>query len=100
MEYNLGDKIIINSLKWYNKNKRPTGDVEVPCKFLKSMSIYCGKTATITDKRSYGLAYDRITFYYSIDLDNGSCAWSKEMFVSLKQQRKQKLKKINDQRIS
>lgn len=95
MEYNIGDKIIINSLKWYKKNKNYHDEVDVPFKFLQSMSIYCGKTATIIEKNK-SIMDDSCLTYYSIDIDKGTRAWSKEMFQSIKDVRKLKLNKINE----
>lgn len=48
MEYHVGDKVLIKSLDWYNKNKDKDGDV--PCEdydFVSYMSVFCGKILTI-----------------------------------------------------
>ena len=51
MKHNVGDKVLIKSLDWYNKNKDANGDVL--CfygvhKFTKEMSKFCNKTVTIS----------------------------------------------------
>jgi hypothetical protein len=49
MEYNVGDKVRIKSLYWYNENKDEDGDVPCDCNilFLNRMKKYCGKVMTI-----------------------------------------------------
>ena len=51
MKYNVGDKVQIKSIDWYNENKDANGDVL--CfygvhKFTKEMSKFCDKTVTIS----------------------------------------------------
>ena len=57
MKYNVGDKVRIRSLDWYNENKNKFGKVwtsgkgdEIP--FDKYMSNWCGKVMTISDVRA------------------------------------------------
>lgn len=48
MKYKVGDRVLIKSIDWYNKNKDVKGNV--PCgniKFIKSMTHLCGKVLTI-----------------------------------------------------
>lgn len=48
MKYKVGDKVRVNSIDWYNKNKDKTGDV--PCgeyDFVSHMTVFCGKILTI-----------------------------------------------------
>lgn len=74
MKYKVGDKVRIKSLDWYNEHQEG-GNVK--CKtntFIKSMSKYCGKEATIIYVN--GLAY-------AIDLDGSVCFWTDDMFEGL-----------------
>lgn len=48
MKYNVGDRVRIKSINWYNKNKDTGGNV--PCgeyDFVSNMSVFCGKILTI-----------------------------------------------------
>ena len=55
MKYNVGDKVRIKSLKWYNRNKNYCGDVSLikfthsQFNFLGVMSHYCGVVLTISE---------------------------------------------------
>lgn len=73
----LGQKVTIKSLEWYDSNKNAyTGIVPLSTEsFVSDMSEYCGKTATIVDvfKDLYGIMY-------RIDLDNRDWNWTDEMF--------------------
>lgn len=69
MKYKVGDKVRIKSIDWYNDNKDKYGVVP-NCRFVKSMSIYCGKEATILGFRFDG---------YMLDIDESWC-WRNEMF--------------------
>ena len=81
----VGQKVTIKSLDWYNSNKNEqTGIVTLTTEsFVKDMSEYCGKTATIVDvfKDPEGKS-DAIT-YYRINLDNRGWNWTDEMFESV-----------------
>lgn len=57
-KFNVGDKVLVKSLDWYNDNKDALGTVNVPCGFVEQMSKYCGKVLTIRYKgwRSYDVA--------------------------------------------
>lgn len=71
IKYKVGDKVIVNSLDWYNLNKDEYGDVSVPCCFVKNMSRFCGMVVTI----------DRVnSSYYFIKEDGYMYCWSDEMF--------------------
>jgi len=73
-KYNIGDRVLVKSLEWYNENKDAFGTVNVPTSFVGGMSRYCGKCVTISGKgwRSY-----------DIKEDNGAYVWSDEMFEGL-----------------
>ena len=79
MKYKVGDKVKINSLVWYNKNRNEYSSVvQNGISFTYSMSEYCGKTATITEVQMNGE-----NPLYLINLDNGVWNWSDEMFESV-----------------
>lgn len=77
----LGQKVVIKSLDWYNSNKNEhTGIVELMTDFfVEDMSVYCGKTATIIDvfKDVNGESDATVC---RIDLDNRDWNWTYEMF--------------------
>ena len=76
----LGQKVVIKSLDWYNSNKNEhTGIVKLTTEsFVSDMSEYCGKTATIVDvfKDLDGEG----DIMYRIDLDHRDWNWTDEMF--------------------
>ena len=77
----LGQKVIIKSLDWYNSNKDvDSGIVKLSTEsFVEDMSEYCGKTATIVDVfKDLDGVDDNIM--YRIDLDNRGWNWTDEMF--------------------
>lgn len=47
MKYNVGDRVLIKSIDWYNENKDEFGEVRF---FVKSMIQYCGSILTIETK--------------------------------------------------
>lgn len=77
----LGQKVVIKSLDWYNSNKNEhTGIVELMTDFfVEDMSEYCGKTATIVDV-SKDVNGESDAIMYRIDLDNRDWNWTYEMF--------------------
>ena len=77
----LGQKVTIKSLDWYNSNKnKQTGIVTLTTEsFVKDMSKYCGKTATILDAFK-DLDGESNAIMYRIDLDERGWNWTDEMF--------------------
>ena len=77
----LGQKVIIKSLDWYNSNKNGyTGIVTLTTEsFISDMAAYCGKTATIVDVYK-DLDGGSDAFMYRIDLDHRDWNWTDEMF--------------------
>ena len=76
----LGQKVTIKSLEWYNSNKNEhTGIVKLTTEsFVSDMSEYCGKTATIVDVfKDFDGEGD---IMYRIDLDHRDWNWTEEMF--------------------
>ena len=84
MKYNIGDKVKVKSLDWYNKNKDEYGDIkcqdcqatDIKCHytiyFITLMSEYCGKIVTI-----YKILED---YSYSIIEDGQRFDWTDDMF--------------------
>ena len=48
MKYEVGDKVLIKDINWYNKNKNEDGDISCgEFVFVSSMSKFCGRILTI-----------------------------------------------------
>ena len=77
----LGQKVTIKSLDWYNANKsKYSGFIKLTTEvFVEDMSKYCGKTATIVDVLFKDLDGEG-DIMYRIDLDNRGWNWTEEMF--------------------
>lgn len=61
------EKVQIKSIDWYNANKDESGDIITEDNaFISHMSKYCGQTATITRRWSFG---------YELDIDGGDWYW-------------------------
>ena len=76
----LGQKVTIKSVDWYNSNKDiDNGSIKLTTEvFVEDMSEYCGKTATIVDVfKDFDGEGD---IMYRIDLDNRGWNWTEEMF--------------------
>lgn len=74
MKHQVGDKVKIKSLNWYNENKDNNGRISLCDVFDKDMSEYCGKVATI--KSAFGGLYE-------LDIDYGFWSWTDEMFEEM-----------------
>lgn len=80
IKYNIGDKVVVKSKKWYddNKDESDKGYVKLassengfrPC-FCRPMSQFCGKIVTISK-----IVHDA----YYIDEDNNRDFWTDDMF--------------------
>lgn len=70
MKYEVGDRVRIKSKEWYDANKGSDGIVSTSMKFVKSMVIFCGKEAVVTDV---------FNNYYSLNIDDGRYSWDDEM---------------------
>lgn len=80
LELELGQKVTIKSLDWYNSNKDENGAIKLAAEtFVKEMAEYCGKTATILDAFE-DLDGESDAIMYRIDLDNRDWNWTDEMF--------------------
>lgn len=78
MKYNVGNKVRIKSVEWYDANKDKDGVVNLGgdiFSFVSPMAEYLGKEATITTIVDDGI--------YLIDLDGGNAYWVDEMFECL-----------------
>lgn len=75
MRYTKGDKVIIKSREWYDKNKDDSGIITFSadrggCNFTKQDACFCGRVVTIKYE-GYG--------YYLIAEDDRGYAWIDEM---------------------
>ena len=76
----LGQKVTIKSLDWYNSNKDKNGAIILSAEvFVEEMAEYCGKTATIVDVFK-DLDGESDAIMYRIDLDHRDWNWTEEMF--------------------
>lgn len=73
MKYNVGDRVVVKSLEWYNRHKNSNGTVNVPQHFVRGMSLFCGQVLTISN------VYPNL--YYNV-IETGY-SWSDEMFEGL-----------------
>lgn len=64
----VGDKVKIRSLEWYNQNKDKTDCIGF---FVPEMAEYCGQEATIVE------AHFKT---YLLDIDGQGWYWTEEMF--------------------
>lgn len=80
-EYKVGDKIIVNSIEWYNENKDDCGviDLENGGNFVEGMKENCGKVFTISD------SYERDNQIY-YHFKGTSWAWQSWMFSLVKKE--------------
>lgn len=72
--YNIGDRVRIKSLEWYNENKDRYGSIECGfyC-FTKEMSVYCGQVMAISDKLNHGI----------LKMEKDSHLWTDQMIEDL-----------------
>lgn len=67
MKYNVGDKVRVKSIEWYQSRKESNGDIEGGTLiFCSEMQDYCGKESTIVYKGDY---------FYKLDIDNALFSW-------------------------
>ena len=75
MKYNIGDKVRINSLDWYNENKDEFGNIDIneDFTFYADRSKYCGKVFTISEvfDNSYLVKEDNHEYYWSDEMIEG-----------------------------
>lgn len=74
MRHNVGDKVRINSLKWYETHRDVEGSAYNPdasYRFTPEMTEFCGLSATITE---------RFLNYYKLSVDCGIYCWEDWMF--------------------
>jgi hypothetical protein len=77
MKYKVGDKVVVKSKAWYDKNKDEHGNVQMKFDyFVDSMDELCGKTVTISQ-----VADD----HYLIEEDADFFLWYDDMFEDPKQ---------------
>lgn len=89
MKYNVGDKVRIKSLDWYNENKDKDGFVDFSTSvFVPGMSQFCGKIVTIEDVFE---EEDVVYCMEGIDYD-----WTNEMFEGLVEEEAKPKFKVGD----
>lgn len=76
MKYQVGDRVRIKSIDWYNENKDEYGDIDISYDFTfyADRSKYCGKVFTIVK------VFDNC---YAVKEDNNEYYWSDEMIEGL-----------------
>ena len=80
MKYNVGDRVRIKSIDWYNENKNEDGNIPLientnsSFNFIKVMRGLCGKVMTISSVSSH---------YYDMVEDNCEYCWTDEMIEGL-----------------
>ena len=76
MKYNVGDRVLVKSIDWYNKNKDEDGNIDInhDFTFYADRSRYCGKVFTIVE------VFDNC---YAVKEDNNEYYWSDEMIEGL-----------------
>ena len=72
IKYNVGDRVVVKSLEWYDRHKDRNGNVNVPQCFVSGMSRFCGQVLTI--------CYVHSSCYSVVE---ASFSWSDEMFEGL-----------------
>ena len=72
IKYNVGDRVVVKSLEWYDRHKDRNGNVNVPQCFVSGMSRFCGQVLTICCVHSS--CYSVVEAGFS---------WSDEMFEGL-----------------
>ena len=71
----VGDKVKIKSREWYEKWKRPIGNVQVLYSFAEDMAKHCGRVFTVKEVRF--VAQD---WRFKLEEDEKEKIWSLEMF--------------------
>lgn len=90
MKYNVGDKVRIKSLDWYNENKDEDGRVMCGYTgFCKEMKSYCGKELTIDfiydndGKSLYVMKEPKINWGFTDEMIEGLTDEPQDKMVSL-----------------
>lgn len=95
MKYNVGDKVRIKSIDWYNKNKNENGSIDFSYyySFVSPMSKFCGKIATIEK------VLNTLGHYY-IDIDKGIWSWTDDMLEDMVESKRVKITLPKDCKVS
>ena len=91
MKYNVGDRVQIKSIDWYNRNKDKNGYVDVGVLFDEEMSRWCGKTMTIikVNQLYYTMEEDDIShFFWTDEMFEGHVEETTETTIKIKDLRK------------
>ena len=91
MKYKVGDKVLIKSLDWYNKNKDDDGIVELSTRvFIPEMIEHCGQIVTIKDVFE---DTDGNAVYY---MDEIVWDWTDEMIEGLVEEEVKDMGEVSD----
>ena len=75
LKYKVGDKVRVNSIDWYNKNKDEYGDIDIShdFTFYADRSKYCGRVFTISEvfDNSYFVKEDNNEYYWTDEMIEG-----------------------------
>ena len=72
MRYDIGDKVLIKNIDWYDANKDHLGEVWFHnCVFLKDMAKYCGKVYRIKHVTKYGYRLEGIPYHWNDNMIEG-----------------------------
>ena len=87
MKYNVGDRVLVKSIDWYNKNKDEDGNIDInhDFTFYADRSRYCGKVFTIVE------VFDNC---YAVKEDNNEYYWSDEMIEGLADSIEDRMKEL------
>jgi hypothetical protein len=74
MKYNIGDKVRVKSLEWYNANKDEYGYIKYSgIFFVPRMTIFCGCVMTIS---AIDNSNDNNIYY----VEENASVWTEDMF--------------------
>ena len=93
MKYNVGNKVRIKSIDWYNKNKDEDGIVELSTRdFIPEMVEHCGTVVTIKDV--FEDIDDNVVYYCMEDI---IWDWTDEMIEGLAEEENKPKFKVGDE---
>lgn len=82
----VGDKVKIKSREWYEKWKRPAGNVQVLYSFVEDMAKHCGRVFTVKEVR-----FVSQDWRFKLEEDEKEKTWSLEMFEEVYPQESSKV---------
>ena len=64
----VGDKVKIKSREWYEKWKKPSGNVDVLFSFVEDMSMFCGEILEVKTATNYGFSLKGMDYTWSLEM--------------------------------